>query len=76
MRKQKAATATRSVIGSILWSIAATFAVIGSIQTFIYSGNGVPYFILAVIFGVLWGTYATLARIVSRKKRMNGTSSS
>ena len=76
MRKLRTAAGTRSVIASILWSIAATFAIIGSIQTFIYSGNGMPYFILAVIFGVLWAAYAALTRLPRRKDRTPGTSPS
>ncbi|MFQ5940839.1 MAG: hypothetical protein ACE5KA_03980 [Nitrososphaerales archaeon] len=58
MSNQKTTTGTSSVIKSILLSIGATFAIIGTIEVLVYSGNGFPYFVIGVIFGLIWAIKA------------------
>ena len=62
MKNQKAATGTRSVIKSILWSISTTFVIIGLIEILVFSEDGIGYFITAVIFGVSWIIFTSITR--------------
>jgi|GEM_PF-6229649 len=55
MDEPKPHTAAPAVIRSIIWAIGATFAILGAINMFVYVGNSIPYFIIASIFGVMWG---------------------
>ncbi|MEM2760782.1 MAG: hypothetical protein QXU32_08755 [Nitrososphaerales archaeon] len=62
MERQKTATATPAVIKSVLWSISATFGIIGSIQLLVFSGDSIPYFVVASVFGVLWALFAAITK--------------
>ena len=68
MDNSKPRTSTLPVIKSIIWAIAMTFAIIGSIEMFVYGRDGVPYFIIAGIFVVLWGLLEA-REILHRKTR-------
>jgi len=62
MSNQKTATATSAVIKAILWSVGATFAILGTIEMLVYSGDSTTYFVIASIFGVIWGLFAAITR--------------
>ncbi len=62
MNNQKAATDTRSIIKSILWSISITFVIIGLIEILVFSEDSIGYFIIAVIFGVSWIIFTSITR--------------
>jgi hypothetical protein len=68
MDNSKPRTATLPVIKSIIWAIAMTFAIIGSIEMSVYGRDGVPYFIIAGIFVALWGLLEA-REILHRKTR-------
>lgn len=69
MDNSKPRTATLPVIKSIIWAIAMTFAIIGSIEMFVYGRDGVPYFIIAGIFVALWGLLEAIEILHHRKTR-------
>jgi hypothetical protein len=69
MDKQKTATATSAVIKSILWSIGAVFAILGTIDMLAYSNDPTAYYIVAIVFGVLWALFAAAIRMRKRKRQ-------
>lgn len=69
MDNSKPRTATLPVIKSIIWAIAVTFAIIGSIEMFVYGGDEVPYFIIVGIFVALWGLLEAIEILHHRKTR-------
>lgn len=62
MSNQKTPSAAPSIIKSILWSVGATFAILGMIEVFAYSGNGISYFIVSIVFGVLWAAFSVVTK--------------
>jgi len=69
MDKQKTTTATSAVIKSIIWSIGAVFAIIGTVDWLAYSNDPTGYYTVAAVFGVLWALFATAIRMRKRKQQ-------
>lgn len=67
MDEPKAATATTSVIRSLLWSGAVVLAIIGTIEILAYGEDGISYYIGSAVFAVAWGAYSLITRKSNRR---------